>query len=507
MTRRLLAIDAGTTGVTSLLFDEGFGRLAHAYREFPQIYPRSGWVEHEATAILGALDATLDELAAGDCWGAIDAVGITNQRETVFALERSETGPACPIGNGIVWQDRRTADRCAELREGGHEQRLREITGLVLDPYFSGTKIEWLLQEREGVAKAGREGRLGFATVDALIVDHLTRGNRWVTEPTNASRTLLYDIDQQGWSGEMCELFGVDAQWLPEVLPSVSDFGTARLPGGLEAPIHGMAGDQQAALFGQGCFERGSFKNTYGTGCFLVLNTGDTRVDSKEGLLTTLAVGSDGGVVYALEGSVFSGGLVIQWLRDGLGILEEAAASEELARSVDDSGGVVLVPAFSGLGVPWWDPHARAALLGLSRGSTRAHIARAALESIALQCTDVVEVFRRETGLAVESLRVDGGAAANDLMMQMQADFAGLEVIRPAELESTARGAAALAAVGLGLAVEPKRVSAVGETRFQPALGAQARRHRLQEWHVAVRRVLSDSVPNTAPSANSGGVA
>ena len=507
MTTRLLAIDAGTTGVTALLFDEELRCLARAYREFPQLYPRSGWVEHEAGAILGAVDATLEELAAHEAWGPIAAVGITNQRETVFALELGEGRPGTPLGSGIVWQDRRTADRCAELRGEGHEERVREITGLVVDPYFSGTKIEWLLRERGVVADAGRGGRLGFATVDALIVNHLTRGERWVTEPTNASRTLLYDIDQRAWSEPMCALLGVDPRWLPEVLPSTSEFGTARLPGGLEAPIHGMAGDQQAALFGQACLERGSFKNTYGTGCFLVLNTGDTRVDSKGGLLTTLAVGSDGEVVYALEGSVFSGGLVIQWLRDGLGILESASASEELARSVEDSGGVVLVPAFAGLGVPWWDPEARAALLGLTRGSTRAHITRAALESIALQCTDVVELLRRETGLAVDSLRVDGGAAANDLLMQMQADFAGLEVVRPAELESTARGAAALAALGIGLAVDPSLSSAAGERRFQPALGIEERRRRSNDWHAAVRRVLSRSVPNAALGADAGGIA
>jgi glycerol kinase len=491
MSPYLLAIDAGTTGVTAMLFDSGSSPVARAYREFSQHFPRPGWVEHEASSILQAVDETLAELALTPMWADVAAIGITNQRETIFALELRAGRAGRALGTGIVWLDRRTAERCAELKKEGHEDRVRAISGLVLDPYFSATKIEWMLRHREAVAPAADAGNLRFVTVDALIIDHLTAGAALATEPTNASRSLLFDIDGRCWSEELCSLFGVESAWLPPVLPSTAEFGRVRLPGGREVPIHGVAGDQQAALFGQGCVEAGSFKNTYGTGCFLVLNTGERRVDSARGLLTTLAVGGKGEAVYALEGSVFAGGLVVQWLRDGLGIVERASETEALARSVEDSGGVVLVPAFAGLGVPWWDADARAALLGLTRGSTRAHIARAALESIALQCADVVELLREETGLPIDSLRVDGGAAANDLLMQLQADLAGLEVLRPRELESTARGAAALAALGIGLPFETSAPSAEDEQSFEPRLEAAARQAWLETWHAAVHRVLT----------------
>ena len=487
MTETLLAIDAGTTGVTCLLLDRDLRSLARAYREFPQGFPRPGWVEHSAPHILEAVDATAAEVLGAGHPPPV-AVGITNQRETVFALDL-EAGSA--LGTGIVWQDRRTAARCAELREAGHEPAFREGTGLLLDPYFSGTKIEWLLREREGVSQAAEAGRVRFCTVDALIVHHLTRGETCATEPTNAARTLLFDIGRRAWSAELAGRLGVEPAWMPRVLPSTGDFGLAHLPGGLRAPIRGIAGDQQAALFGQGCWEAGSFKNTYGTGCFLLLNTGERRVDSPRGLLTTLAVARDGSPCFALEGSVFSGGLVVQWLRDQLGILEDAAQSEALATSVEDSGGVVLVPAFAGLGAPYWDPEARAAILGLTRGSGRAHIVRAALEAIAFQCAEIVEVLREDTGLALDELLVDGGAAANDFLLATQADLARLTVVRPPDVETTARGAAALAGVGVGLWDDPAEAGAFrdGGERFEPGLDEDRRESRLAVWRAAVARV------------------
>jgi len=483
----LLAVDAGTTGVTALLVDGNLRRLARANREFPQSFPRPGWVEHEAADILAAVDATIAEVLESSASEPL-ALGITNQRETVFALDL-ESGQT--LGSGLVWQDRRTAERCRALREEGLEERVRAITGLLLDPYFSGTKIEWLLSERPAVAAAARAGRVRFCTVDALIVHHLTAGERLATDPTNASRTLLFDLDARAWSAELCGLFGVDPGWLPEVLPSSADFGTAHLPGGRSVPIRGIAGDQQAALFGQGGWERGDLKNTYGTGCFLLLNTGDRRVESRRGLLTTLAAGRDGDACYALEGSVFSGGLILQWLRDELGLIEDAAQSEELATSVEDSAGVYLVPAFAGLGAPYWDPDARGALLGLTRGVGRGHVARAALESIAFQCAELVEVLREETGLAIDELLVDGGAAANDFLMRTQADLAGLTVRRPADVEATSRGAAALAGVGIGLWQDPGQAGALQEEApaFPCRLDAAGRAQRLAAWREAVARV------------------
>ena len=490
MSEELVAIDAGTTGVTAILFDLDLRPVRKAYREFPQSFPRPGWVEHSATDILAAVDATLAELWSAGPVGEVAGVGITNQRETVFALD---VGTGAALAPGIVWQDRRTSERCAELRAEGFEPRVRAKTGLVLDPYFSATKVEWLLEHGRGVRDAARAGRVRFCTVDALIVQHLTRGERCATDPTNASRTMLFDIEERGWSEELCALFGVDPRWLPEVLPSAGDFGTARLPGGRTAPIRGVAGDQQAALFGQGCWERGSFKNTYGTGCFLVLNTGSERFDSEAGLLTTLAADRGGDPVYAVEGSVFSGGSIVQWLRDQLGILESAADSERLARSVPDTGGVFLVPAFAGLGAPYWDPDARAGLLGMTRGTSRAHVVRAALEAIAFQCAEVVELLRADTGLAVDSLLVDGGASANDFLLQCQADLAGLEVVRPRNVETTARGAAALAGVGIGAWSDPAQAGAFAEegARFRGALDPEERRARLAAWRAAVARVLT----------------
>ena len=488
MSDTLLALDAGTTGVTAVLFDAELAPLRRASRELPQHFPRPGWVEHDADEILAAVDAVVGEVLEGG--PTPSAVGITNQRETVFALD-VERGKA--LGRGIVWQDRRTAGRCRELEAAGHGELVRRRTGLRLDPYFSGTKVEWLLEERPEVDAAARAGRVRFVTVDALIVHHLTRGATCATEPTNASRTLLFDLEARCWSEELCALLHVDPAWMPAVVPSTGEFGMAELGQGRRAPVRGIAGDQQAALFGQGCWDEGSFKNTYGTGCFLLLNTGARRVDSGRGLLTTLAVDRAGGTCFALEGSVFAGGLVVQWLRDQLGIIDRAAQSEKLARSVEDSGGVFLVPAFAGLGAPHWDPDARAAILGLTRGSGRAHIARAALEGIAFQCAEVVELLRAETGLAVEELAVDGGASANGFLMETQADLAGLTVVRPSDIETTARGAAALAGVGVGLLPDPGVAAAfrAPSDRFPARLAEGQRRARLAEWRAAVARVLT----------------
>lgn len=484
----VLAIDAGTTGVTAIAFDLTLRPVARAYAEFAQGFPSPGLVEHRAEDILEAVDSTVAR-AVAEAGGPPCAVGITNQRETLFALSRS-TGRA--LTPGIVWQDRRTASRCVELREAGHAQEVAARTGLVIDPYFSATKAEWMLRNVPAVRAAADGGDLGFLTVDGLVVHHLTRGERWVTDPTNASRTMLFDIDARAYAPSLLELFGVEEGCMPEVVPSGGVFGDAHLPG-VEGtvPIRGVLGDQQSALFGQGCFAPGAMKTTYGTGCFLLLNTGARRVDSGAGLLTTLAVDGEGAPCYALEGSAFAGGTVVQWLRDELGIIEDAAQSEELARSVPDTGGVVLAPAFAGLGAPHWDPDARAALLGLTRGSSRAHIARAALEAIAHQCADLVDALREDSGEAVAEMLVDGGAARNDLLMQRQADFAGLRVVRPGEVEATARGAAAMAAIGAGL-MEPADVAAAlaAESRtFEPdGAGVAAERDR---WRDAIARVRS----------------
>ncbi len=494
MEATLLAIDAGTTGVSAVLFDAELRPIQRAYREFAQRFPRPGWVEHEAAAILGALDLVLAEVLAHPRAAAVAALGLTNQRETVFALERASGRALAP---GIVWQDRRTEPRCQELRAAGHEPRVRARTGLVLDPYFSATKIEWLLANDVALAARARAGEVVFATVDTLILAHISGARTLATDPTNASRTLLFELDGRRWDDELCALFGLEPSWLAEVRGSTADFGhtdPART-GGRALPIRGVAGDQQAALFGQGCFDAGTFKATYGTGSFLLLNTGAERRGSPGGLLTTLAVGRDGGAVFALEGSVFVCGALVQWLRDQLGLIAHASEIEALARSVPDSGGVFVVPAFAGLGAPYWDAGARGAFLGLTRGSSRAHLARAALEALAFQNAELVELLRAESGLPVEALLADGGAAENDLLMQLQADLAGLRVRRPGNLAATARGAAALAGLGIGLWPDPGEPAGLrdGSVDFEPTLPKKMRAQRLAAWQGAVRRVRSDA--------------
>jgi len=485
----LLGIDAGTTGITVILYDLDLRVLRRGYAEFGQHYPHPGWVEHDADEIRDVALRLIAEVGA-DAPAPIRAVGITNQRETVVPFD-VETG--APLARAIVWQCRRTTDLCARLEEQGLAATYRDATGLLLDPYFSGTKMRWLLENDDAVAAAAGRGALRFATVDAFLVHGLTGGSVFATDPTNASRTLLFDIDARSWSPDLMGPLSVTEDMLPEVRPSASSFGMTRKDlVGFEAPISGIAGDQQAALFGQGCFEPGAAKNTYGTGCFLLMVAGEKRPTAPEGLLTTLAAGPDGKAIYALEGSVFAAGAAVQWLRDELGIISEAAETEALAASLDDNEGVYLVPAFSGLGAPYWAPEARGVLSGLTRGTGRAHIARAALESIAYQSAALISAIHPAVDGDTDAmhLRVDGGACANDWLMQFQADVLGMRVLRSADLETTSRGAALLAGVGAGVIDDPRTVAALHEdcTVFEPTLPEEARRALLRGWDLATTR-------------------
>jgi glycerol kinase len=484
----VIAIDAGTTGVRAAAFREDGSAAGFAYREFTQHFPRPGWVEHDAVEIWDTVRTTLAELAAA-LDEPIAAVGITDQRETVVAWDR-RTGQ--PLHRAIVWQDRRTAARCDELRDAGHEPAVRAATGLVLDPYFSATKAEWLLTE--GGVATGPDLALG--TVDAWVLWNLTGGTDggvFATEPSNASRTMLLDIRTLEWSAELLDLFGVPASALPEVRPSSGRFGTTAggcgLPAGL--PVSGIAGDQQAALFGQACLAPGMTKNTYGTGSFVLMNVGDRCPEPVEGLLTTVGwTLADGTRAYALEGAIFVTGAAVQWLRDGLGIIERAEDTATLAASVPDTGGVQLVPAFTGLGSPWWDPYARGVLLGITRGTGRAQIARATLESIALQTRDVVTSMSAASGHPITALKADGGAAANDLLMQLQADHLGVPVSRPVVQETTALGAAYLAGLAEGVWSSTAEITANWQldATFEPQVSLEdlAPAHAL--WARAVER-------------------
>ncbi len=443
----VIAIDAGTTGVRSrAVFVDGRPAAA-SYREFTQHYPRPGWVEHDATEIWEAVVATLAHVIDEVGRDAVAAIGITNQRETVVAWNRT-TGE--PYGTAIVWQDRRTAARCQELTDAGHLDLVRTRTGLVLDPYFSGTKFEWLLSERQ--IPTGPELALG--TIDTWLIWNLTGGRAHVTDVTNASRTLLFDIVDRRWSDELCALLHVPIDALPEVRPSSGRFGVTSDACGVAPgiPVSGVAGDQQAALFGQACFEPGMAKNTYGTGSFVLLNVGDSCPPPTEGMLTTIAWElADGTVAYALEGAIFVTGAAIQWLRDGINIIDDAAETGPLAESVPDSGGVFVVPAFTGLGSPWWDPYARGTIVGITRGTTRAHIIRAVVESMTYQTRDVVDAMVAASGTPITDLRVDGGASVMDFMLQLQADQLGVTVRRPVDQETTALGAAYLAGLAEGV--------------------------------------------------------
>jgi len=483
----ILAIDQGTTGTTCLVFDLEAELVGRAYREFTQHFPKPGWVEHDAAEIWEVTRAVAGEALedAGVADGELVAVGITNQRETVCAWDPT-TGE--PLHRALVWQDRRTAGRCDELRRQGIEPMVRTRTGLVLDPYFSGTKIEWLLRNVEGLRERAESGRAVFGTMDSWIVYKLT--GQHVTDPSNASRTMLFDIRSGTWDAELCELLGVPVRSLPEVRPSIGGFGTT-LPEALHGhrvPVAGIAGDQQAALYGQACLDPGLGKNTYGTGSFVLFNAGTEPPAAPPGLLTTVAWAIGRRTVYALEAAIFVTGAGVQWLRDGLGIIEEAAETEALAGSLDANDGVYFVPALTGLGSPHWDPYARGTIVGLTRGTGRAHLARATLEAIAYQTVDAVRAQEAASGRALTELRADGGATVNGWLMQFQADVLGVPVVVPEVAETTALGAAYLAGVGAGVWSQDRVASSWRErARYEPRMTADEREHLLSGWHRAVR--------------------
>jgi glycerol kinase len=494
--RFVLALDQGTTGSRAMVVDADGAVQGSGYVELTQHYPRPGWVEHDAEEIWTTTVRAIGEALAAARIAAteIAAIGITNQRETTLLWERAS---GLPVHRAIVWQCRRTAPLCERHKADGAEPAFKSKTGLMLDPYFSGTKIRWLLDEVPGARDRAERGELAFGTVDSWLLWRLTGGAVHATDPSNASRTLCFDIRALRWDDELCRMLGVPLAVLPTVKPSAGVFGeTARgeLPPGI--PVTGIAGDQQAALFGQCCVEPGMAKNTYGTGCFVLLNTGPAPIASERGLLTTVAWQIDGAVSYALEGSVFVAGAVVQWLRDGLGVIATAAESEALATSVADAGGVYLVPAFTGLGAPYWDPYARGVLVGLTRGTTRAHIARAALEAIAYQNRDVLDAMAAEARAPLRALRVDGGAAANNFLCQFQADVLNVEVLRPVITETTAMGAAFLAGVGAGI-WKWDALSSRGrlERRFAPSADAGARGAAYAGWQRAVERARGWAAP------------
>jgi glycerol kinase len=475
----ILAIDQGTTGTTCLVFDEEGRPVGRGYREFRQHFPQPGWVEHDPDEIWEVTRAVAHEALAdaGIDGSRLKGIGITNQRETVVAWDR-RTGE--PLHRAIVWQDRRTAARCEELRAAGHEPLFRERTGLVLDPYFSGTKIEWLARH------GGVGGRAVYGTIDSWLVFKLC--GRHVTDYSNASRTLLFDIKRVAWDEELCELLGVQPASLPEPLPSAHVYGETTEFGG-RVPVAGIAGDQQAALYGQACHEPGLGKNTYGTGSFVLQNAGSRTPLHERGLLTTVAWGVEGRVDYALEASVFVTGAAVQWLRDGLGIIAEAGETEALARSLDSNDGVYFVPALTGLGSPYWDPYARGTIVGLTRGSGRAHLARAALEAIAYQTADAVRAMEAASGVRLEELKADGQATVNRWLMQFQADVLGVPVIVPEVAETTALGAAYLAGVATGVWSEADVAGMWREAaRYEPVMGADERERLLADWARAVER-------------------
>jgi glycerol kinase len=482
----ILSIDQGTTGTTCVVLDDGARVIGTAYSEFRQHYPRAGWVEHDANEIWDVTLRVAREALADAGIERPDGIGITNQRETVVLWDR-HTGE--PVHHAIVWQDRRTAPRCRELRQAGREAFIRERTGLVIDPYFSGTKLEWLLDNVPDARTRAEDGALAAGTIDTWLVWKLTAGRVHATDPTNASRTLLYDIDAHDWDRELLDLFRVPRGVLPGVRPSSGDFGeTESAWFGRPVPVAGVAGDQQAALFGQGCVERGQAKNTYGTGAFLLLNTGAERIASRSGLITTVGCDARGQPAYALEGSIFIAGAAVQWLRDELKIIEQAAETETLARSLDDNDGVYLVPAFVGLGAPHWDAEARGTIVGLTRGTGRAHLARAALEAMAYSTHDVLRAMESDSGVSPAELAVDGGATANDWLLQFQADILDIPVVRPELIQTTALGAAGLAGLHVGVWQEVGEFAGLGHAaaRFQPEMGEERRERLLEGWRRAV---------------------
>ncbi|WP_028771841.1 glycerol kinase GlpK [Shewanella waksmanii] len=490
--RYVIALDQGTTSSRAIVFDHDANIVAVSQREFSQIYPKAGWVEHDPMEIWSSQSSTMIEVLAraGIRSDEVAAIGITNQRETTVVWDK-HTGK--PIHNAIVWQCRRSQPICESLKQQGWAEYVNDNTGLVLDPYFSATKIRWILDNVEGAKEKAQAGDLLFGTIDTWLVWKLTEGQVHVTDPTNASRTMLYNIHQQQWDDKLLGMLDIPASMLPKVAPSCAIYGRTRIAGeGGEIPIAGIAGDQQASLFGQLCIDEGMAKNTYGTGCFLLMNTGEQAVKSAHGLLTTVAIGPDGGINYALEGAVFMGGATIQWLRDELGLIRDAQDTEYFAEKVADTNGVYLVPAFVGLGAPYWDPNARGALVGLTRGANRNHIIRAALEAIAYQSRDLLDAMSKDSGVELKQIKVDGGAVANDFLMQFQADITDVEVLRPTVTETTAVGAAFLAGLAVGFwqsTAELKRKAGIDKS-FKPNLDANSREALYAGWQRAVNNVI-----------------
>jgi glycerol kinase len=491
MPKYILALDQGTTSSRAILFDKNGNIFASEQQEFTQIFPKAGWVEHNANEIWKTqLEVAQNVLKNNQVSAAeIAAIGITNQRETTLIWDKKSGEP---IHNAIVWQDRRTASFCDQLKADGHEDYIKHNTGLVVDAYFSGTKVNWLLDNVEGAREKAEKGELLFGTIDSWLVWKLTGGEIHITDYTNASRTLMYNIRELKWDKKLLEILKVPAAILPEVRPSSEIYGktSAYLLGG-EIPIAGIAGDQQAALFGQACYEEGMAKNTYGTGCFMLMNTGETPVKSENGLLTTIAWGIDGKITYALEGSVFIAGAAIQWLRDGLKLIDSAPDSEFYAMKVEDTDGVYVVPAFAGLGAPYWDMYARGAIFGLTRGTSKAHLIRATLESLAYQTRDVLTAMEQDSGVTLTTLRVDGGASNNNLLMQFQADILNTEVERPKIVETTALGAAYLAAFAVGFwKREEIKKNWQLDTTFKPIMKEEKQAKLYKGWQKAVQRTM-----------------
>jgi glycerol kinase len=488
--RYVIAIDQGTTSSRTILFDAKGLIIRESRKEFTQIFPQPGWVEHDAMEILSTVKETLTQVLSTVPTGSIAAIGITNQRETTVVWDAT-TGK--PVYNAIVWQSRQTNAICHKLKADGFEDLVRNTTGLVIDSYFSGPKVRWILDTIPNGQQRAEAGELRFGTIDSWLIWHLSEEkNNHKTDYSNASRTMLFDINTLQWSDQLLKALDIPSQMLPEVCPSSGIFGHLRADidkNHARLPISGVAGDQQAALFGQGCFETGQSKNTYGTGCFMLLNTGLKPYFSKSGLLTTIAWGIGGEVFYALEGAVFVAGSAVQWLRDGIQIIETSQETETLAESVSDCGGVYLVPAFTGLGAPYWDPEARGALLGITRGTTRAHIARATLESIAWQTADILELMKKEAGLRLKSLDVDGGAVANNLLMQIQADTLGVQVRRPKMLETTSLGAAFLAGLAVDFWPDQQSLTKIKkpDRLFKPNWSQQQRKAGQKAWKCAVK--------------------
>ena len=485
----ILSIDAGTTGITVVILDKRASICKKYYSEFTQYYPQSGWVEHDAeeiwTVTSNLIQSAFKEYPPSNC----AAIGITNQRETTLIWDR---GTGKPINKAIVWQCRRTQEICTNLKNAGYEKLFKGKTGLVIDSYFSGTKIQWLLDHVDGARGKAESGKLAFGTIDSWLLWKLTGGSIHATDFTNASRTMIFNIDTKKWDEELLQILTIPPTLLPDVKNSSGEFGkTDKQLFGKAIPITGIAGDQQAALYGQGCFEKGTSKCTYGTGCFLLTNTGDEQINSTSGLLTTMACNAEGKPIYALEGSVFIGGAVIQWLRDELQILSHASESEKMALAVEDSNGVIIVPAFTGLGAPYWDMNARGIITGISRGVNRNHIVRAALEGIAFQVHDLLDSISKDLDGNISVLQVDGGAVANNFLMQFQADILQIKIDRPKNIESTALGAGMLAGLGVGFWKNPAELKAVRETDqiFIPTMSDDKRTELLSNWKLAIRKV------------------